>query len=231
VSGANGTTVVLVHAAWADGSSWNKVSGELTRQGCGVVSAQIPLTSFDADVAALKRVIRMQRGPMVVAGHSYGGAVVTAAAAGERNVRSLVYVAAMAPDEGETVGYLFFRAPQHPQAPRIQPDADGFVWIDAETIRSGVAQDATPDEATLMAINQKPVSVRCMDAPMSTPAWREKPSWYLVAEHDRVLSPDTQRYMAERMHATVISLPVDHVPLLSRPDAVVGLIRQATSAV
>ena len=137
------TTVVLVHAAWADGSSWNKVTGELQRKGLKVVAAQIPLTSFTDDVAVLKKVLLRQKGPIVLAGHSYGGAVITAAAAGNANVKALVYIAAIVPDEGETVGDVFRRVPHHPSAPKLQPDADGFLWLTVDAFRSAFAPDAS----------------------------------------------------------------------------------------
>jgi pimeloyl-ACP methyl ester carboxylesterase len=130
MSGTNSDiSVVLAHAAWADGSSWNKVTEELQRRGFPVVAAQIPLTSFTDDVAVLKKVLLRQKGPIVLAGHSYGGAVITAAAAGNPDVKALVYVAAIVPDEGETVGDVFRRVPPHPSAPQLEPDADGFFWL------------------------------------------------------------------------------------------------------
>src|SRR6516164_966636 len=136
-------TVVLVHAAWADGSSWNKVTEELQRKGLNVIAAQIPLTSFADDVAGLRKVLLRQEGPLVLAGHSYGGAVITAAAAGNPKVKALVYIAAVVPDEGETVGEVFHRVSPHPSAPKLQPDVDGFLWLTADDFRSAVAPDAS----------------------------------------------------------------------------------------
>jgi pimeloyl-ACP methyl ester carboxylesterase len=133
------TTVVLAHAAWADGSSWNKVTGELQRKGFNVVAAQMPLTSFTDDVAVLKKVLLRQKGPIVLAGHSYGGAVITAAAAGNPHVKALVYIAAIVPDEGETVGDVFRRVPPHPSAAKLQPDADGFLWLTVDAFRNAFA--------------------------------------------------------------------------------------------
>jgi pimeloyl-ACP methyl ester carboxylesterase len=225
------TTVVLVHAAWFDGSSWNKVTADLARRGHRVVSAQIPLTSFADDVEALRRLMRRQPGPVVLAGHSYGGAVITAAGAGDDNVKALVYVAAIVPDEGETVGDVFSRAAPHPKAPMLHPGADGFLWLDAEAFRNAVAPDASEDETTLMAASQKPIHLKCLSEPMGRPAWREKASWFLIAEHDRMVSPETQRFLTQRMQSTVVSLPVDHVPLLSRPGPVVELLEAALAGV
>src|SRR5215472_16518544 len=154
-------TVVLVHAAWADGSSWNKVTEELQRKGLNVVAAQIPLTSFTDDVASLRKVLLRQEGPLVLAGHSYGGAVISAAAAGNPNVKALVYIAAVVPDEGETVGDVFHRVASHPSAPKLQHDADGFLWLNVDAFRTAVAPDASLSETALMAATQKPISVIC----------------------------------------------------------------------
>jgi len=223
-------TVVLVHAAWADGSSWNKVTEELQRRGFSVVAAQIPLTSFSDDVSVLRKVLLRQEAPVVLAGHSYGGAVITAAASGNPHVKALVYVAGVVPDEGETVGDVFHRVPPHPSAPKLQPDADGFLWLDVDAYRSAVAPDASSSETALMAATQKPIAVRCLGEPMTRPAWKEKPTWFLIAEKDRMVAPETQRFTAERMKSTVVSLPVDHTPLASKPDAVAELIAAAASS-
>jgi len=217
-------TVVLVHGAWADGSSWNKVTEELQRKGFNVVAAQIPLTSFTDDVASLRKVLDRQADPLVLVGHSYGGAVLTAAATGHPKVKGLVYVAAIVPDEGETVGEVFHRVAPHPSAPKLQPDADGFLWLDVDAFRAAVAPDASLAEAALMAATQKPISVSCLGQPMGKPAWREKPSWFLIAEKDRMVSAETQRFTAARMKSKVVSLSIDHTPLVSKPDAVTELI-------
>jgi pimeloyl-ACP methyl ester carboxylesterase len=226
----NNVTAVLVHAAWADGSSWNKVTSELQRQGFKVVAAQIPMTSLSDDVTALRRVLRGQDGPVVLAGHSYGGAVITAAAAGDPKVKALVYVAAIVPDEGETVGEIFGRAAPHPKAPKLQPDEDGMVWVTVDAFRNAIAPDASPEETALMAATQKPIGLKCLSEPMTKPAWKEKPSWFLIAENDRMVSPDTQRYTAEKMKSKIVSLPLDHSPLASQPSAVVGLITDAATS-
>jgi len=222
-----GATVVLVHAAWADASSWNKVIPELQGLGLQVVSAQIPLTSLTDDIAALQRVLVRVRGPVVLAAHSYSGAVITAAAAGEANVKGLVFIAAMAPDEGETVGQLLFRAEPHPKAPQLAPDENGLLWMSAGGFANAVAHQATAGETALMAATQKPIAMKCLGEPMTKPAWKEKPSWFLLAERDRMISPVTQRFMAERMKAHIDSRDVDHTPLASAPEAVVRLIVEA----
>lgn len=224
-------TVVLVHAAWADGSSWNKVTAGLQRQGSNVVAAQIPLTSLNDDTAVLRRILRGLTDPVVLAGHSYGGAVITAAGAGDPKVKALVYIAAVAPDEGETVGTLFHRAAPHPKAPKLQPDGDEFLWLEAEAFRNAVAPDASHEETALMAANQKPISLKCLGEPITKPAWREKPSWFLVAENDIMVSPDTQWFQAKRMNSKTVALPFDHTPLLSRPEAVIEMINEAIASV
>jgi pimeloyl-ACP methyl ester carboxylesterase len=225
------STAVLVHGAWSDGSSWNKVTTELQRRGFKVVAAQIPLTSLSDDVAALRRVLKMVEGPVVLAGHSYGGAVITAAAAGEPKVKSLVYVAAVVPDERETVGDIFGRIAPHAKAPRLQPDADGLLWVTAGAFRDAIAPDASAEETALMAATQKPIALKCLGEPMTKPAWKEKPSWFLIAENDLMVSPQTQRFTAERMKSTIVSLPVDHSPLTTHPNAVVGIIRDAAASI
>ena len=222
-------TVVLVHAAWADGSSWNKVTEELQRRGFNVVAAQIPLTSFSDDVAVLRKVLRRHDGPVVLAGHSYGGAVISAAAASNPNVRALVYIAAIVPDEGETVGDVFHRMPPHPCAPKLEPDVDGFLWVNVDAYRTAIAPDASSSETALMAATQKPIALKCLGEPTTKPAWREKPTWFLIAEKDRMVSPETQRFTAERMKSRSVSLPVDHTPLASKPDAVAELISAAAN--
>ncbi len=224
-------TVVLVHGAWADGSSWNKVTTKLQRRGFKVVAAQLPLTSLSDDVTVLRRVLRSQDAPVLLVGHSYGGAVITAAAAGDPKVKALAYVAAIVPDEGETVGEIFGRVGPHPKAPKLQPDDDGLLWVTADAFRNAIAPDASPEKTTLMAATQKPIALKCLGEPITQPAWKEKPSWFLIAENDRMVSPDTQRYTAERMKSRVISLPVDHSPLASHPNAIIELITDAAGSI
>jgi pimeloyl-ACP methyl ester carboxylesterase len=161
ISAKTDTTVVLVHAAGTDGSSWNKVTGELQSKGFNVVAAQIPLTSFTDDVAVLKKVLLRRKGPIVLAGHSYGGAVITAVAAGNPNVKALVYIAAIVPDEGETAGHVFRRVSPHPSAPQLQPDVDGLLWLTVGASRSAFAPDASASETALVAATQKPIALKC----------------------------------------------------------------------
>jgi pimeloyl-ACP methyl ester carboxylesterase len=224
-------TAVLVHAAWADASSWNKVTAPLQRLGLRVRSAQISLTGLTEDVAALKRLLRQVMGPVLLAGHSYAGAVITAAATDNPQVKALVYIAAMAPDEGETVGTLFHRAEPHQSAPRLAPDAHGFLWLAPEAFANAVAPDASSEETALMAVTQNPIALKCLGEPMTMPAWKQKPSWFLLAERDRMISPVTQRFMAERMRARIHSLDVDHTPLASAPESVVRVIVEAADTI
>ena len=225
--GHQNATVVLVHAAWADGSSWNKVIPQLQRLGLQVVSAQIPLTSLTDDVVAVQRVLGRVSGSVVLAAHSYGGAVITAAASGLSRVKALVFVAAIAPDEGETVGQLFHRAEPHPKAPQLVPDENGLLWMSAEGFANAVAPEATSEEIAFMTATQKPIALKCLGESMTKPGWKEKPSWYMLAEKDRMISPATQRFMAERMKAHIDSQAVDHMPLASAPESVVRLIVEA----
>ena len=197
------STVVLVHAAWADGSSWAKVITGLRRRGITTQSEQLPLASLSEDAADVRRALGRLEGPAVVVGHSYGGAPMTVAATGVSEVTGLVYVAAMAPDEGETVGELLHRAPAHPMSAKLSPDSDGYIWMSAEGFANSVAPRATSDEIALMAAVQNPIALRCLGEPATKPAWREKPSWFLLAEDDRQIAPDTQRFMAKRMNARV----------------------------
>jgi pimeloyl-ACP methyl ester carboxylesterase len=217
--------VVLVHGAWADGSSWNRVILPLLRQGLKVICAPIPLTSLSDDVAALNRVLQRIDGPVLLAGHAYAGAVI--AAATDEKVRSLVYIAALAPDEGETVAQVFYREEPHPQAPHLEPDADGFIWMPQEGFQNAFAQNAPDDVKSVTASVQRPIAVRCIQEPAPKPAWRSKPCWFLIAEEDRMINPKTQHFMAERMNAKVRVHRVDHTPLLTAPEAVVDIISEA----
>ena len=183
--------VVLVHGAWADGSSWNDIIGPLLSKGLNVLAAPIPLTSLSDDIAALERALERTEGPVILAAHAYAGAVI-AACTNER-IRSLVFVAALAPDEGETVAEVFYREKPHPQAPQLAPDAHGFIWMPQEGFATAFAQYASPERAALFAATQRPIAVACIQEKAPRPAWKVKPSWYLIAEEDRMINPSTQR--------------------------------------
>jgi pimeloyl-ACP methyl ester carboxylesterase len=218
-------TVVLVHGAWADGSCWRNIILPLRRHGLTVTCAPIPLTSLTDDVTALHRLLKRTSGPVILVGHAYGGAVI--AEATEEPVKALVYIAALAPDENESVADVFYRADQHPEAPHLAPDADGFIWMPEESFGRAVAHKVSPDEALIMAAVQRPIALKCIQEKAPAPAWKTKPSWFLIAEEDRMISPRTQRFMADRMGATSRSYKVDHSPMVTEPDLVVGVILEA----
>lgn len=221
-------TVVLVHGAWADGSSWEPVIRLLQMQGVRTVAAPIPLTSLSDDAAVLRRTITRLQGPVIVAGHAYAGAVI--ATAKDDRVKGLVYIAALAPDEGETVAEVFYRDESHPSAPKLAPDEDGFIWMPDESFAEAFAQNATPEQIALCRAVQRPISVNSIQEKAPSPAWKTKPAWYLLAEEDRMINPKTQRFMAERMKATVRSFAVDHTPLLTARDKVRDIIIEAVGA-
>jgi pimeloyl-ACP methyl ester carboxylesterase len=226
---SNDINVVLVHGAWADGSSWAKIIGPLAAEGVSVAAAPLPLTSFRDDVAALDRALERATGPVVLAGHAYAGAVI--AATRTEKVRALVYVAALAPDEGETVADVFYRGEAHPQAPKLAPDAHGLIYLPDAAFASAFAQHASVAEQTLLAAAQRPISPACITVAMERPLWKDRPSWFLVAEQDRMIVEGNQRFMAERMGARVRAHPVDHAPIVTAPAVVLDVLREAIAAV
>lgn len=219
-------SVILVHGAWADGSCWSNVIQPLRRHGLSVIAAPIPLTSLGDDAAALQRAIDRTTGPVALVGHAYAGAVI--AAVSHERVKSLVYIAALAPDEDETVADVFYRVAPHPQAPQLQPDVHGFIWMPEEGFGHAVAHKASPEQLLIMATIQRPIAVQCIKEKAPAPAWKTKPSWYLVAEEDRMILPETQRFMANRMGATIHTHPVDHTPMYTEPSLVVDVVLEAT---
>jgi len=218
-------TVVLVHGAWADGSSWRDVILGLEREGLRVVAAPIPLTSLDDDAGALKRALARTRGPVILVGHAYAGAVI--GMVNDERTKALVYIAALAPDEGETVAQVFYRDEKHYQSPQLTPDAEGFIWMPEEGFNNAFSQHATEEQIALSAAVQRPIAVKCIQEPVPRPAWRSTPCWFLIAEEDRMINPNTQHFMAKRMGARTRSLPVDHTPLLTAPQNVVNIIMEA----
>jgi pimeloyl-ACP methyl ester carboxylesterase len=218
-------TIVLVHGAWADGSCWSNVILLLRHQGLNVTTAPIPLTSLTDDASALRRVIERTDGPVALVGHAYAGAVI--AAAHDDRVKALVYIAALAPDEGETVADVFYRAAPHPEAPKLIPDAYGLIWMPEKGFSHAVAHKASPDQIAIMAAVQRPIEVSCIQEKAPAPAWRAKPSWFFIAEEDRMIVPETQRFMADRMSATIHSHSVDHTPMYTAPNLVVDVILEA----
>jgi pimeloyl-ACP methyl ester carboxylesterase len=222
---AKNAAVILVHGAWADGSSWSQVVLPLVKEGLKVICAPIPLTSLSEDIATLNRVIARTEGPVLLAAHAYAGAVI-AGATNER-VKSLVYVAALAPDEGETVAEVFYKEPPHPQAPQLQPDGDGLIWMTHEGFQNAFAQNASKDTKALCEALQRPLSVPCIQQSAPKPGWKSRPSWFLIATEDRMINPKTQEFMAQRMGAKVRVRSVDHTPLVTAPGEVVDIIREA----
>jgi pimeloyl-ACP methyl ester carboxylesterase len=217
--------VVLAHGAWADGSSWSKVIAGLRSEGVNAVAAPLPLTSLADDVAALDQMLERVGGPVVVAGNAYAGAVI--ASTSDAKVASLVYVAALAPDEGETVGDIFYRAEPHPLAPVLGPDRHGLIWLPEEAFARAFAQHASTLEQVLLAATQRPLAAACLSAPLRRPAWKDRPSWFLVAEEDRMIRPENQLFMAERMKSRVRTAPADHMPMVTAPHAVVDIVLEA----
>jgi pimeloyl-ACP methyl ester carboxylesterase len=221
-------SVVLVHGAWADGTSWARVITALKADGTKVSAAPLPLTSLSDDVAALNRALERTQGPIVLAAHAYAGAVI--ALARPERVKALVYVTALAPDEGEKVADVFYRLEPHPQAPKLAPDSNGLIWLPETAFATAFAQNASVDDHTVLAAVQRPLSLSCITVPAGRPLWKDIPSWFLVAEDDRMIVPATQRYMAERMKAKIKAHAVDHTPIVTAPGTVVDIIRDAIRA-
>jgi pimeloyl-ACP methyl ester carboxylesterase len=222
-------SLVLVHGAWADGSSWAKIIKPLSADGLEVFSAPLPLTSFQDDVAALDRTLERARDPVVLAGHAYAGAVI--AASRSDKVKALVYIAALAPDEGETVAQIFYRGEPHPQAPKLAPDSHGLIYLPEAAFAAAFAQNAAPDELALLAAVQRPISRTCITVPVPRPLWKDRPAWCLIAEQDRMIVQANQRFMAERMRARARSHAVDHTPIVTAPAVVLDVLRDAVAAV
>ena len=219
------STTILVHAAWADGSCWSNVILPLQQRGLRVICAPIPMTTLSEDAAALSRVLERTSGPVVLVGHAYSGAVI--AAVREERVKSLVYVAGLAPEEGEPVGKVFYRDEPHPDQPKMVPDAYGLVWMPEDAFGRALAHKASANQLSIAACLQRPIALPCVQEPAPKPQWRSKPTWYLVAEEDRMINAKTQYFMAERMGAKIRAHRVDHTPMYSEPDVVVDVILDA----
>src|ERR1700751_3780647 len=224
MSAENGT-IILVHGAWADGSCWQNVILPLRRLGLDVVFAPIPRTSLSDDNAALSKTIERTNGPIVLVGHAYAGAVI--AGPTDDSIKALVYVSALAPGDGETVAQVFYREPPHPDAPHLEPNQHGFIWMPEDGFRKAVAHKASADQTAIMAAVQRPIAVKCIQEVTPPPTWKTKPTWYLLAEEDRMIKSTTQRFMAERMGAKIRSYPVDHTPMYTQPNLVVDVITEA----
>lgn len=222
-------SVVLVHGAWADGSSWNSVTRALQSRGLRVIAAPIPLTSLSDDVQALERALERTSGPVVLGAHAYSGAVISATA--NQRVKGLVYIASLTPDEGETVADVFYRDTPHPKAPQLAPDSHGFIWMPEEAFGTAFAHNASAEQAALFAATQRPINVACIQEKAPKPLWRSRPSWYLVAEGDRMINPKTQHFLADRMGARVRVENVDHSPIATAPNPVIDVFLESMASV
>lgn len=218
--------VVLVHGGFVDGSGWQGVYKILKKDGYNVSIVQNPTTSLADDVAVTKRAIAQQDGPVVLVGHSYGGAVITEAGT-DPKVQSVVYIAAFAPDKGESVQTLIANPPPGAPQPPILPPQDGFLFLDRAKFAASFAGDVPADEARFMADSQVPWGVKALSGEVTVPAWKSKPSWYLVATEDHMIPPPAQRTMAKRAGATVVEVPGSHAIYVSKPQAVAKIIEQA----
>ena len=223
-------SIVLVHGGFVDGSGWEGVAGILQKDGYAVTVVQNPTRSLGEDVAVTKRAIAAQNGPVLLVGHSYGGVVITEAG-NDPKVQGLVYVAAFAPDKGESVSSLIKNPPPGAPVPPILPPQDGFLFLDQAKFAASFAADVSPDKARFMAISQVPWGVAALDGAVTSAPWKGKPSWYLVAQDDHMIPPPAQRQMAARAGATVTEVPGSHAVYVSQPAAVAAFIEQAARAV
>jgi pimeloyl-ACP methyl ester carboxylesterase len=221
------TSVVFIHGAWADGSSWSAVIEQLQAQGHSVMAPQFPLSSLADDVARLRQVLALQDGPTVLVGHSYGGQIMTALGEDAPNVVGLVYIAAFALDKGESLGGLLAQGPVTPALANRFVDDSGFVWLSDDDFVSHFAADVDPARARVLSAVQQPLAAAAFDEVMGVPAWQSLPSWYLVATDDEALPPDAERQFATRMGATVIEVPSGHLAMVSHPEEVAKLIESA----
>jgi pimeloyl-ACP methyl ester carboxylesterase len=222
--------VVLVHGGFVDGSGWEGVYNILRKDGYNVSIVQNPTTSLADDVAATKRIVAAQEGPVMLVGHSYGGVVITEAG-NDPKVAGLAYIAAFAPDKGESVSSLIKDPPPGAPVPPIIPAEGGFLLLDKEKFPQSFAADVDPKQAAFMADSQVPWGAEALNGAISEPAWKSKPSWYLVATEDKMIPPPAQRFMSERAGATVTEAPGSHAIYVSRPEAVAALIEKAAQAV
>lgn len=223
--------IVLVHGAWADGSCWNAVIERLQADGYHVAAPQFPESSLAADVARLRQVLARQNGPTVVAGHSYGGQIVTALGTEAPNVVGLVYVAAFGLAEGESIGALLAQGPPTPALAHLDIDKQGFAWLPEDDFVNHFAVGVDPVKARVMHAVQQPLAASALQDVMGVPAWASLPSWFLVADGDQAIPPDAERHFAARMGATTIEVASGHLAMVSYPDDVVQLIQTAAKTV
>lgn len=224
-------TVVLVHGAFADGSAWSKVIPVLEAQGLDVVAVQNPLTSFADDVATTRRALARVKGPVVLVGHSYGGAVITEAGAKNDKVKALVYVAAFAPSAGQSVSDLTREYPTSSGFSHIDADEEGYLKLSREGVAKHLAQDVSAEQAALMYTTQGPTNGGVFGVKITDAAWENKPSWYIVSEQDHMLNTDLQKAMAQKIHANVTTLNASHAPHVSQPAEVAKVILEAVKSI
>jgi pimeloyl-ACP methyl ester carboxylesterase len=220
------SNIIFVHGAWANSSAWDKVLPLVEKAGLTATSASLSLTSLPDDAATLKRAIDLVDGPLLLVGHSYGGSVITEAGA-DPKVAGLVYVAAFAPDAGESAGSLGAGGPPTRLLEVVRPDAHGFFKLTREGVDEVFAQDLTVAERSSIFATQNPLAGAALGGEITTPAWKSKPSWYLLASEDHTIHPELQRTMSARMNATTVSVPSSHLPMLSHPQAVADIIEKA----
>lgn len=221
------TSIVFVHGLWADGSCWNDVIPALITEGHYVISVQNSLSTLADDVAATNRALNKLEGPIVLVGHSWGGVVITAAGVHPK-VKALVYVAAVAPDKDETIGGL--TQPYPTAAFQHLEIADDYIWLTKEGMQKYFASDVPEKQTALMYTTQGPANSILLEEKMGTPAWKEKPSWYIVAGKDEAISPELERIMAKRIGAKITELDTSHVPMISKPEEVLKVIREAIAS-
>ena len=223
--------IVLVHGAWADGSSWSAVIEHLQADGYKVTAPQFSLTRLADDVTRLRHVLARQNGPTIVAGHSYGGQIITALGTDTPNVVGLVYIAAFGLDEGESIGALLQQGPLGPALAHLDVDELGFAWLPEDDFVKHFAADVDPVKAKTMLAVQQPLHWSALGEVMGVPAWKSQPSWFLIADGDQVIPPDAQRQFAPRMGATTVEVSTNHVAMVSHPDEVLQLVKTAAEAV
>ena len=223
--------IILVHGAWADGSCWSAVIERLQASGYAVTAPQFPETSLAADVARLRWVLERQDGPVIVAGHSYGGQIMTALGKDARNVAGLVYIAAFGLDEGESIGALLVQGPPTPALAHLDIDSAGFAWLPEDDFVKHFAADLDPVMARVLHAVQQPLAASTLQDVMGVPAWKSHPCWFLVANDDQAIPADAERQFAKRMGATTVEVPSGHLAMISHPDEVAGLIETAAKAV
>jgi pimeloyl-ACP methyl ester carboxylesterase len=222
--------IVLVHGGFVDGSGWESVYRLLRKDGYNVAIVQNPTISLSGDVAATKLIINEQDGPVILVGHSYGGAVITEAG-NDPKVVGLVYITAFAPDKGESVNSLIKDPPPDAPVPPILPPKDGYLFLDKSKFRASFAGDVEAEKAEFMADSQVPWGVQALDGEISEPAWKSKPSWYLLVTEDRMIPPPAQRFMSARAGSKVVEVAGSHAIYVSQPNAVASLIKQAAQGV